>query len=137
MLSLNRPTIAFAGLGGLLWTVKATVITLNDGSFQPLEGVFFLGGLVALLVAAALVAHALTRRLGGPVRAAATVIATIGLLAATVLLEQVGVAAVSSVASGDNVGLEEEGGILLCGIAWLALAAAATRRPVAHAVAAA
>jgi hypothetical protein len=123
MNSLSRLTILAAGLGGLLWTVKALVITANDGSFDPLEGVFFIGGLLALLSAAMLLAADVTRRLGGVRRAGAAIAVAAAAIAATLMLEVLGKNAVAALASGDNVGLEQEGGILCCGLAWLALAA--------------
>jgi hypothetical protein len=128
MTSLPRPALIAAGLGGLLWTVKALVITANDGSFDPLEGVFFIGGLLALLAAAVLVGAHLTRRLSLAARIPATLAAALGLVAASLVLEALGKGLVAAVASGDNLGLEEEGGILACGVAWLTLAIVAARR---------
>jgi hypothetical protein len=123
MNTLSRLTILVAGLGGLLWTVKALVITANDGSFDPLESVFFIGGLLSLLAAAVLLALDVTRRHGGIRRAGAAVAAALAAVAVTLALEGLGKSAVAALASGGNVGLEEEGGILCCGLAWLALAA--------------
>jgi hypothetical protein len=123
MNSLSRPTIVAAGLGGLLWTVKALVITANDGSFDPLEGFFFIGGLLSLVGASVLLGLDLTRRLGGAPRAGAAIAAAVAAVAASLVLEGLGKSAVAAIASGDNVGLEQEGGILCCGLAWLAVAA--------------
>jgi hypothetical protein len=122
MNSLSRITILAAGLGGLLWTVKALTITANDGSFDPLESFFFIGGLLSLVAAAVLLGVDVTRRLRGVRRAGAAILAAIGAIAATLLLEGLGKSAIAGIASGNNVGLEEEGGILCCGLAWLALA---------------
>jgi hypothetical protein len=132
MNSLSRITIAAAGLGGLLWTVKALVITANDGSFDPLEGVFFIGGLLSLLAAAVLLGVDVSRRLGGVRRVGAVIAAAVAAVATSLVLEAFGKSAIAALASGDNVGLEEEGGILCCGLAWLALAtwAAVGRRTV-------
>jgi hypothetical protein len=128
MSSLPRPALLAAGLGGLLWTVKALVITANDGSFDPLENVFFIGGLLALLATAVLVAAHLTRRLRLAARVPATIAAALGLVLATLLLESLGKGVLATIATGDNLGLEEEGGILACGLAWLTLAVVAMRR---------
>lgn len=127
MLNLTRPTIIAAGLGGALWTVKVLGIIATDGSFGTLEDVTFLGGLAALFAACLLVAVDVSRRLRGLARAAATVAAAIGLLAATVALEALGVSVVGGLYDGGNVGIEDEAGILLAGLAWLALALTATR----------
>jgi hypothetical protein len=133
MNSLSRITILAAGLGGLLWTVKALVITANDGSFDPLEGVFFIGGLLSLLAASVLLGVDVTRRLRGVRRIGAVIAAAAFAVALSLVLEGLGKSAVAALASGDNVGLEEEGGILCCGLAWLALAAwAAFGLPRAH-----
>ena len=120
---LSRLTITAAGLGGLLWTVKALVITANDGSFDPLESYFFIGGLLSLLAASVFLGVDVSRRLGGIRRAGAAIAAAVAAVAATLALEGLGKSAVAAVASGSNVGLELEGGILCCGLAWLALAA--------------
>jgi hypothetical protein len=125
MNSLSRITILAAGLGGLLWTVKALVITANDGSFDPLEGVFFIGGLLSLVAAAVLLGLDVSRRLRGLRRAAAAIATAAGAIAASLLVESLGKNVVAAVASGSNVGLEQEGGILCCGLAWLALAGVA------------
>jgi hypothetical protein len=127
MFNLPRHTTLIAGLGGLLWTVKALVITARDGSFDPLEGVFFIGGLLLLTIAAVLVAsHVAGRRFRGIARVILTVGGAVALIAGTLLIESIGKALIG-LAPGDNLGLEEEGGILACGLAWLALAIAARR----------
>jgi hypothetical protein len=123
MNKLSRITILAAGLGGLLWTVKALVITANDGSFDPLESVFFIGGLLSLVAAAVLIGLDVTRRLAGIRRAGAVIGAAVAVVAASLVLEGLGKNAVAALASGSNLGLEQEGGILVCGLAWLALAA--------------
>jgi hypothetical protein len=134
---LSRTTILAAGLGGLLWTVKALTITANDGSFDPLEDVFFIGGLLSLLAASVLVGVDLTRGLHGIRRASAVIGAAVAAVAASLVLEGLGKSAVAALATGSNLGLEEEGGILCCGLAWLALAAwSAIGRRSAEAVAA-
>ena len=139
MTSLRTPTLIAAGLGGLLWTVKALMITAGDASFDPLESYFFIGGLLTLLLATVLVAVDFTRQRRGLTRIAGAVALAIGLVAATLVLELLGKTAVAALAPGDNLGLEEEGGILCCGLAWLAFAAwsASARRSVGRAVVAA
>jgi hypothetical protein len=122
MNTLSRLTILAAGLGGLLWTVKALVITANDGSFDPLENVFFIGGLLSLVAASVLLGLDVTRRVGGIRRAGAAIAVAVAAVVASIVIEALGKSAVAAVASGSNVGLEQEGGILCCGLAWLALA---------------
>jgi hypothetical protein len=123
MKTLSRTTILAAGLGGLLWTVKALVITANDGSFDPLESVFFIGGLLSLVATSVLLGVDLSRGRRGIRRAGATIAVAVAAVTATLVLEGLGKSAVAALASGNNLGLEEEGGILCCGLAWLALAA--------------
>jgi hypothetical protein len=123
MNTLSRITIVAAGLGGLLWSVKALGIIANDGSFDPLENVFFIGGLLSLLAASVLLGMDVTRGLRGIRRAGAAIGAAVAAVAATLVLEGLGKSAVAALATGSNLGLEEEGGILCCGLAWLALAA--------------
>jgi len=128
MLTLTRSAHTAAGLGGLLWTVKALVITARDGSFEPLEGFVFVGGLLALTTAAVLYALCLSRRFRGLARVAATVGGALGLVAATLVAEAIGLLVIGGLASGDNIGLEQEGGILLAGVAWMTIAVARHRR---------
>lgn len=128
MLSLTRPARIAATTGGLLWTVKAVVITARDGSFDPLESVFFLGGLAGILAAAVLVGHALTRGLSGAGRVAATVAGTVALVALTVAIEQAGNSLVGGAYDGGNLGVEDESGIGLAGLFWLAVGIASAMR---------
>jgi hypothetical protein len=142
MFSLARLTSTVAAIGGLLWTVKAVVITARDGSFDPLESFVFIGGLLALLAASVLAAMLVTARFRGAARAAAAAGAAVGLVAVTLALTEVGQVLVASVAPGGNLGLEEEGGILLAGLTWLfvagriSLSGRARRRPAAGPLAA-
>jgi hypothetical protein len=122
MLTLTRPTRIAAGIGGALWTLKALVITANDGSFDPLESVVFIGGVLALTTAAVILGFHLTRGAGRLARVPAAAGVAIGLVVATLLLESLGKYVVGGIAPGDNLGLEAEGGILCCGLVWLAIA---------------
>jgi hypothetical protein len=129
MLNLSRTAILAAGLGGAAWTVKALVITARDDSFGLLESILFVGGLVLLLLAAVLVARDVAGRRG---TLAVTGLAVVLVAITFVASEQVQ-PLVRELASGDNLGLEQEGGILFAGVAWLllAVAAAMSRRDVA------
>jgi hypothetical protein len=128
MFTLIRTAQLAAGLGGLLWTAKALVIAVRDGSFEPLESAVFIGGLLGILIGAVLFAIVFARRYRGVARVAAATGAVAALVLATSLVERIGVTHVGGVAPGGNLGLEQEGGILLVGLAWLAVVTA-SRRP--------
>ena len=127
MIDLTRSATIAAGLGGALWTAKVLAIIAVDGSAGVFEEVTFLGGLLAIVVATVLVAAVLARRFHGVARVALTVAGAVALFAATVLLESVGHTAVAALGDGTNQGVEEEGGILACGLAWMAVAATSLR----------
>ena len=133
MTKLTRTALATAAVGGALWTVKALVITARDGSFDPLESVFFIGGLLAMVAAAVLVPAHLARRVGTPMaRAGAAVAGFVALIAATFALEAIGKGIAGALYDGGNLGLREESGILLAGLGWLAVAALLARRAAAR-----
>jgi uncharacterized membrane protein len=137
MTNLTRSATIAAAAGGSLWTFKALVITARDGSFDPLESVVFIGGLLCILTATVLFAIVLSRRARGVARVGVGIAAGVGLFTLALLTEFAGKELVAGLASGNNLGLEEEGGILCVGLLWLALAAANlrshARMPVAHA----
>jgi hypothetical protein len=132
MLTLSRSTIIVAALGGLCWTVKAAVITATDGGFAPVEGMLFVGGLVLLTVAAVLVARDLVRTRGATGALMVAGVAAALVLATTLVMERVQ-PLIRGLASGGNLGLEQEGGVLVAGVLWLAVAVAAARRSAAPA----
>ena len=123
MFTLSRPALLAAGLGGLAWTVKALVITALDDSFGLLESALFLAGFALTIAACILVARDLVHRRGAA-GVLAKIAVAIGLFALTFLCVEQGQVLVRGIASGDNLGLEQEGGILLAGLLWLAIAAA-------------
>ena len=125
MHKLSSLTIAVAALGGALWVVKTAVITATDGSFGTLESVCFVGGLLLIVLACVLAAWDLAGR-KTPLGVAAAAGTAIGLFALTSLVLAAGQSGVAAIAPGDNLGLEEEGGVFLAGALWLALAIAAT-----------
>ena len=128
MLSLSRITLLAARLGGALWTAKALVITARDDSFGTLESIAFVGGLAMLLAAAVLVGRDIGAQRRGIARVALTIAVTVALVAATFVFTELTQPVVRALAPGDNLGLEQEGGILLAGLAWLAIAAAGAPR---------
>jgi drug/metabolite transporter (DMT)-like permease len=110
--------------GGLLWILKFAVIALRDDSFEPLESVVFVGGLVGIILGtvalAALVARRESRWLA--------LLLVVGAALGTFLL-QIGVQALANAAvDADNLGISEEVGVLLVGALWLAVGVALTRR---------
>ena len=130
MIHLSRPALLAAGIGGLAWTVKALVITARDDSFGVLEAVLFVGGLAALVAAAVLIGWHVARGRSVVVRVLLTAATAFVLCTLSFLFSEVTQPLVREAAPGSNLGLEQEGGILLTGLAWLAIAAvAATRRP--------
>jgi hypothetical protein len=126
MLTLRRPAILTAGLGGLCWTVKAALLAAADREVPPVEGLLFVGGLALLLVAAGLVARDVVRARGVAGVLASTGLA-LALVLATFLVTENAQPLVRGIASGDNLGFEQEGGVFVAGLLWLALAAAAAR----------
>ena len=89
---------------------------------SPSSGVCSWCTTAAVLVAA----HVAGTRLRGVARLGATLAGAVALVGATLVLETLGKAVVG-LAPGDNLGLEEEGGILVCGLAWLTFALVAAR----------
>lgn len=128
MFSLTRLTTSAALAGGLLWSSKAAIIAARDDSFNPMESVFFIGGLAAWLTATVGLAILAARRFGG-VRGAAAGIGTVVCTFAVVLaVESLGKSAISGAASGSNLGLEQEGGIFAVGLVWLVASAVLAAR---------
>lgn len=126
MHKLSRLTIAVAALGGSLWIVKSLVMTVTDDSFGTAESVCFVGGLLALGIACVLAAWDLA---GDPTALGVlrTAGVAVGLFALTSLVLALGQTGVAAIAPGDNLGLEEEGGVALAGLAWLVVALRAGR----------
>jgi hypothetical protein len=110
--------------GGLLWILKFAVIALRDDSFEPLESVVFVGGLVGIILGtvalAALVARRESRWLA--------LLLVVGAALGTFLLQIGAQALVNAAVDADNLGISEEVGVLLVGALWLAVGVALTRR---------
>jgi hypothetical protein len=128
MTTLTRLTVVAAALGGTLWTAKAAIITARDAGFDPLEGVFFIGGLLTIVAAALLVPLALSHGRRLPARVAAVLAGLPLLVAASLALEGLGKGLADAYYSGGNLGVAQESGIALCGVAWLAAALALRAR---------
>ena len=115
---------AAAVAGGLLWVIKFTVIALRDDSFEPLESVVFVCGLVGIILGTVALATLVARR-ESPWLA---LLVVVGAALASFLL-QIGVQAlVNAAVDADNLGISEEVGVLFVGALWLAVGLALTRR---------
>ena len=115
---------AAAAAGGLLWVIKFTVIALRDDSFEPLESVVFVGGLVGIILGTVALAALVARREARWLVLLVVVAAALGSF-----LLQIGVQAlVNAAVDADNLGISEEVGVLFVGALWLAVGVALTRR---------
>jgi hypothetical protein len=119
---LIRWSALAVAIGGLAWMVKAAVIALRESSFEPLESVVFVGGLVAQVAGGAGLAAYVARRASGAAARAGIFLAVFaGLSIGSVLLSAGAEAVVDRVYEGRNQGLDEEAGIFVAGAAWLAI----------------
>ena len=110
--------------GGLLWVIKFTVIALRDDSFEPLESIVFVGGLVGIILGTIALAALVARRESRWLVLLVVVAAALGSF-----LLQIGVQAlVNAAVDADNLGISEEVGVLFVGALWLAVGVALTRR---------
>lgn len=121
---MSKPArIAFtaAAVGGGAWAVKAAIITVKDGSFNPAESVFFLGGLLGILSAGVLLAWTAAARAPIAARVAFAALGLFAGFAATFAVETFSKDLIAGLAAGDNLGLEEESGIFTAGLLWFIL----------------
>ena len=115
---------AAAVAGGLLWVIKFTVIVLRDDSFEPLESIVFVGGLVGIILGTIALAALVARRESRWLVLLVVVAAALGSF-----LLQIGIQAlVNAAVDADNLGISEEVGVLFVGALWLAVGVALTRR---------
>jgi drug/metabolite transporter (DMT)-like permease len=115
---------AAAVAGGLLWVIKFTVIALRDDSFEPLESIVFVGGLVGIILGTIALAALVARRESRWLVLLVVVAAALGSF-----LLQIGIQAlVNAAVDADNLGISEEVGVLFVGALWLAVGVALTRR---------
>jgi len=106
-------------VGGAAWTIKSLVIILMNGHFQPIEGVLYFIGVGGIVLGAIGLGAFVARRWSG----AARWIGFVAVLAVAIVITAVASSfvqtAVADSYSGNNVGIEEEMGILTPGIIWL------------------
>lgn len=127
MQTIPRSAALAATVGGAAWAIKFVVITARDGSFEPIESIVFLVGLLGLVATAVLVAVHLTRRLRPVPRAAASAALTVVALAAAGTVLTLVAALVARLYDGGNQGIEQEAGILAVALGLLALGAGRPR----------
>jgi len=110
-----------ATVGGTAWTVKSLAIIAMNGHFQPIEGVLYFLGVGGILVGAFGLSAFIAQRISGATRwlifVATLVVAVIVTSLASSFIQE----AVADSYTGDNVGIEEEIGILTPGVIWLAI----------------
>jgi hypothetical protein len=111
---------------GLLLVADTLVITVLDRSFDPLDSVLFLSGLLAMLVG--LVAAGLAVAEGRRPRWAWALGAFVGLSAVLGLVSDLGDRLARATYTGSNLGLRTEWSFFLVGVQLLVLAAAVARR---------
>ena len=129
MQSSRWPVYASAVLmaGGLAWIIKIAVIVATNGRIITTGPAAFLmsAGLVLLPLGAAGVGASLARRNHVAVRALAALVAVVVLIAFTVALGSSGAALFRNRGPAYAA---EEAGILLAGVVWFGLGAAALAR---------
>lgn len=107
-------------VGGVAWTVKSlTIIALND-HFQPIEGVLYFLGVGGILIGALGLGAYVARRWTGVQRGLAFAITVVLAALVTSVVSSFIQNAVGDAYRGNNVGLEDEIGILVPGLIWLA-----------------
>jgi hypothetical protein len=113
----------FALAAGAAWIVDVAVITAIDNSFDPLDSILFLGGLVCLVATGVLVGTLASRRFTGARRVLIAAGVALSLMAGLVLVSVVVDAASHELYHGSNRGLHNECGIFAIGLGALTIAA--------------
>lgn len=108
-------------VGGGAWTVKSGLIILMNDHFQPVEGVLYFVGVAGLVIGSLGFAAFISRRWHGTVRWIGLVVVLVLALTVTGVMSSVVQSAVADLYPGQNVGIEEEMGILTPGLIWLSL----------------
>lgn len=110
-----------ATIGGAAWTVKAGLIILMNDHFQPVEGVLYFVGVAGLVIGSLGFAAFISRRWFGIARWVGFVVVLAVALTLTGVMSSLVQTAVADLYTGQNVGIEEEMGILTPGLIWLIL----------------
>jgi hypothetical protein len=122
----SRVASAACGVAGVLLVSDTVVITVLDRSFDPIDSVLFLGGLVVMLVGLVATAVALTAgrrpRWGRALGALVLLVAVLG------VVSDLGDRLARAVYTGSNLGLRTEWSFFLVGVQLLVLAVLVARR---------
>jgi hypothetical protein len=121
--------VLLAWIGGLAWVVDVGVIIAINDSFDPLDSILFVGGLVCLAGMAVLVGALATRGLVGFRRALVAAGIALAVVVVLGLLSTVFDAASHALYHGDNRGLHEECGILSIALGALVIGSLLRRPP--------
>jgi hypothetical protein len=108
-------------VGGLAWTIKAGLIILMNAHFQPVEGVLYFIGVGGILIGAFGLAAFIGLRWTGVARWIVFAVAIAAALFITSFASGSIQTVVADAYTGNNVGIEEEIGILVPGVIWLAV----------------
>lgn len=122
-----------AAVGGAAWTLKSGLIIAMNEHFQPIEGVLYFLGVGGILVGALGLAAYVAARASGAMRWFLFLVTLVVAVIVTAIASSFIQEAVADSYTGNNVGVEEEIGILTPGVIWLAIGVflliATRRRP--------
>src|SRR5688572_13409177 len=104
-----------ATIGGAAWTLKSGLIIAMNDHFQPMEGVLYFLGVGGMLVGAFGLAAYVAMRADGAARWLLFIVALAASLVITALASSFIQELVADSYTGNNVGIEEEIGILVPG----------------------
>jgi uncharacterized membrane protein HdeD (DUF308 family) len=113
----RTPAIA-AVVGGAAWVIDVVVIIAINNSFDPLDSILFLGGLLSLIAAGILATTLVARRRHGRTRLAAAAASIAALTAMIAVISLAGAAIAHALIPTSNRG-HNEGAVLAAGIVTL------------------
>ena len=108
-------------IGGAAWTAKSLLIIAMNDHFQPIEGVLYFLGVGGIFVGALGLAAFFGAKASGASRWLFFLIALAAAVVVTALASSFIQETVADSYTGNNVGIEEEIGILTPGLIWLVL----------------
>ena len=110
-----------AVVGGAAWSVKSGAIIAMNDHFQPIEGVLYFLGVGGILVGALGLAAFVAARASGTMRWLLFLVTLVVAVVVTAIASSFIQGVVADSYAGNNVGVEEEIGILTPGVIWLAI----------------